>query len=84
MGGHIGPPLRKMSGMAVLLFAAVAALRFSPCYVEGGNGSPKRVETTVGGVYPFVFVAKPPLFRARKLEYALNFFQNAIPAVISR
>ena len=35
-------------------------------------------------VYPFVSVAKPPLLRARKLEYALNFFQNAIPAVISR
>ena len=35
-------------------------------------------------VYLIVSMAKLPLFRARKLEYALNFFQNAIPAVISR
>ena len=35
-------------------------------------------------VYLIVSMAKPPLLRARKLEYALNFFQNAIPAVISR
>ena len=51
MGAHCAP-LRKKKSSAVLLFEAVAALRFSPDYPKGKGVIHKRVETV--GVYPLV------------------------------
>ena len=51
MGGQ-WPPLRKKKSSVVLLFEAVAALRFSPDYPKGKGVIHKRVETV--GVYPLV------------------------------
>ena len=46
MGAHCAP-LRKKKSSAVLLFEAVAALRFSPDYPKGKGVIHKRVETLV-------------------------------------
>ena len=46
MGAHCAP-LRKKKSSAVLLFEAVAALRFSPDYSKGKGVIHKRVETLV-------------------------------------
>ena len=51
MGAHCAP-LRKKKSSAVLLFEAVAALRFSLDYPKGKGVIHKRVETA--GVYPLV------------------------------
>ena len=51
MGAHCAP-LRKKKSSAVLLFEAVAALRFSLDYPKGNGVIHKRVETV--GVYPLV------------------------------
>ena len=61
MGAHCAP-LRKKKSSAVLLFEAVAALRFSPDYPKGKGVIHKRVETV--GVYPLVRPAR----RQRKIR----------------
>ena len=60
MGAHCAP-LRKKKSSAVLLFEAVAALRFSPDYPKGKGVIHKRVETLVSTLLCPCRVGKSPL-----------------------
>ena len=59
MGAHCAP-LRKKKSSAVLLFEAVAALRFSPDYPKGKGVIHKRVETLVSTLLCPCRVGKSP------------------------
>ena len=76
MGGHTGPPLRKMNGLIVPLFAAVAALRFLPCSPKG-NGIHKGGNLGVHPCAParrqrrFRLLRKQPSHVSRETKSAL-------------